>query len=140
VSTSDAAVPAAEYFSAKILVVDDNPMNVQLLERMLKRAGYLSVASTLDPNAVCGLNHRDHFDLILLDLQMPFLDGFQVMRALRETEEGSYPAILATSAEPGHRLRAMQAGAGEFVSKPFEFVNMRTRIHNMLEARLQRIS
>src|SRR5690348_3531640 len=66
---------ASEILAARILVVDDQPANVVLLERMLGDAGYRSVTSTLDPRAVRALHEKEHYDLILLDLQMPGMDG-----------------------------------------------------------------
>ena len=128
-------IPASEFSAAKILIVDDNPVNVNLMERMLTRAGYTCVSSTLDPMAVWGLYRRNHYDLIILDLEMPVFDGFQVMKALRETEDSASLFILVTSAEPGHKMRALQAGARDFVSKPFQLSDLITRIHALLRAR-----
>ena len=122
--------------NAHILVVDDQQTNVELLQDMLKQAGYTNVSATMDPFAVRAL-HREHcYDLILLDLQMPGLDGFQVLEQLKEIEPDGYPPVLAITAQPIHKLRALQAGAKDFVSKPFDFVEVQTRIHNLLEVRL----
>jgi PAS domain S-box-containing protein len=74
--------------------------------------------------------------LILLDLQMPGMDGFQVLEALKAVETDGYVPVLVITAQPGHKLRALQAGAKDFVSKPFDLVEVKTRIHNMLEVRL----
>ena len=125
-----------EILNASILVVDDQEANVQLLEQMLREAGYLQIASTTDPQAVCDLHRKNHYDLILLDLQMPVMDGFQVMEGLKEIESDSYLPVLVITAQPGHKLRALAAGAKDFVSKPFDLVEVQTRIHNMLEVRL----
>ena len=125
-----------EILNASILIVDDQKANVQLLEQMLAEAGYRHIASTTDPHSVCAL-HRDHqYDLILLDLKMPGMDGFQVMEGLKKTEADGYVPILVITAEPGHKLRALAAGARDFVAKPFDLVEVKTRIHNMLEVRL----
>lgn len=121
---------------ASILIVDDQRANVLLLERMLADAGYRNVHSSLQPRAVCGLHLRHRYDLILLDLQMPEMDGFEVMEALKGIEPGDYLPVLVITAQPGHKLRALQAGAKDFVSKPFELVEVQTRIRNMLEVRL----
>ena len=121
---------------ASILIVDDQEVNVSLLEEMLRSAGYLNVTSTMDPHQVCALNRKHHYDLILLDLQMPGMDGFQVMEALKANETDSYLAVLVVTAQPGHKLRALQSGAKDFVSKPFDLIEVKTRIHNMLEVRL----
>ena len=122
--------------NAKILIVDDQEVNVSLLEEMLRGAGYVNVASTMDPHQVCTLNRKHHYDLILLDLQMPGMDGFQVMEALKTNDTDSYMAVLVITAQPGHKVRALQAGAKDFVSKPFDLIEVKTRIHNLLEVRL----
>jgi PAS domain S-box-containing protein len=74
--------------------------------------------------------------LILLDLQMPAMDGFQVMEGLKTNDVDAYLPVLVITAQPGHKLRALQCGAKDFVSKPFDLVEVKTRIHNMLEVRL----
>ena len=129
-------VSAHEFFKAGILIVDDQTANVQLLERLLHEAGYTRVASTLNPQEVCALHRENRYDLILLDLQMPGMDGFQVMEGLRALDVDSYLPVIVLTAQPGHKLRALQAGAKDFISKPFDLVEVKTRIHNMLEVRL----
>jgi PAS domain S-box-containing protein len=125
-----------DILNASILIVDDQESNVQLLEQMLHEAGYQSVTSTMDPYAVCALHRDNHYDLILLDLQMPGMDGFQVMEGLKEVETDGYVPILVITAQPGHKLQALAAGAKDFVAKPFDLVEVKTRIRNMLEVRL----
>lgn len=127
---------ASEILNASVLIVDDQEANVMLLEQMLRNAGYLHITSTMDPRAVCALHRTHRYDLILLDLQMPVMDGFQVMEGLKEIETGGYLPVLVVTAQPGHKLRALQAGAKDFVSKPFDLLEVQTRIHNMLEVRL----
>jgi len=129
-------VNEADIFNAGILVVDDLEANVRLIERTLRGAGYVSVASTRNPFEVSELHKKNRYDLILLDLQMPGLDGFQVMEALKEVEDGGYLSILVITAQPGHKLRALQAGAKDFITKPFDLVELQTRVRNMLEVRL----
>jgi PAS domain S-box-containing protein len=129
-------ITESEILKARILIVDDQDANVTLLEEMLRGAGYSNVSSTTDPQQVCALNRKHRYDLILLDLQMPGMDGFQVMEALKTGAEDSYLAVLVITAQPGHKLRALQAGAKDFVSKPFDLVEVKTRIHNLLEVRL----
>jgi PAS domain S-box-containing protein len=125
-----------DILDASILIVDDQKANVQLLEQMLGEAGYRRITSTTDPQSVCAL-HRDHqYDLILLDLKMPGMDGFQVMEGLKKIVADGYVPILVITAEPGHKLRALAAGARDFIAKPFDLVEVKTRIHNMLEVRL----
>src|SRR5690242_5971933 len=125
-----------DILKAKILIVDDQDANVRLLEQMLSDGGYTCVASTMNPREVCDLYRENRYDLILLDLQMPGMDGFQVLQGLKEIETHGYLPVLVITAQPGHKLRALQAGAKDFVSKPFDLVEVQTRIHNMLEVRL----
>ena len=129
-------VDSAGILNARVLVVDDSPVNVLLLERMLLGAGYTSVTTTTDPEAVCALYRANRYDLILLDLLMPGMDGFQVMEGLKEIETEGYLPVLVVTAQPQHKLRALQAGAKDFISKPVDHVEALTRIHNMLEVRL----
>ena len=120
----------------KVLIVDDQEVNILLLERMLRAAGYDCITSTLKPGKVCALHLKNRYDLILLDLQMPGMDGFQVMEALKEVEPEGYLPVLVITAQPGHKLRAFEAGAKDFISKPFELAEVLARVHNMLEVRL----
>src|SRR6185369_229654 len=125
-----------DILNANILVVDDQEANVRLLEQMLRSAGYVSITSTMDPAKVCELYLKNRYDLILLDLQMPGMDGFQVMEGLKAIETDSYVPVIVITAQPGHMLRALEAGAKDFISKPFDLVEIKTRIHNILEVRL----
>ncbi|CAN5118963.1 hypothetical protein BH11PSE14_BH11PSE14_00240 [soil metagenome] len=126
----------SELLAARILVVDDMPANVELLCAMLADAGYSCVAGTTNPREVAPMHWREPFDLILLDLQMPGMDGFEVMDQLKEHEPLGYLPVLVVTAQPSHKLRALQAGARDFVSKPFDILEIKTRIRNMLEVRL----
>lgn len=127
---------AAEILNAAILIVDDQEANVMLLEQMLRNEGYANITATQDPRAVCPLHAEHRFDLILLDLQMPEMDGFEVIEALKGIDAAAYLPVLVITAQPAHKLRALKAGAKDFVSKPFDFVEVQTRIRNMLEVRL----
>lgn len=129
-------VDAKEILNANILVVDDVEDNVMLLEHILHGAGYTSVSSTRDPREVCELQRRYRFSLILLDLQMPGMDGFQVLDQLKQIEADDYVPVLVITAQPMHKLRALQDGARDFISKPFDPRELLIRIHNMLEVRL----
>ena len=126
----------SDILEASILIVDDQEINVSLLEQMLREAGYTRVASTMNPLEVCALHRKNRYDLILLDLQMPGMDGFQVMEGLKTNTRDSYLPVLVITAQPGHKLRALRAGARDFVSKPFDLVEVKTRIHNTLEVQL----
>ncbi len=125
-----------EILNASVLIVDDMEANVMLLDQVLRNAGYTNITSTQNPREVVDLHRAQRFDLILLDLQMPEMDGFQVIEALKDIETGGYLPVLVITAQPGHKLRALKAGAKDFVSKPFDLVEVQTRIHNMLEVRL----
>src|SRR5271166_5373360 len=129
-------VKADEILNASILIVDDQEANVTLLEQLLNETGYARVASTMNPHEVCALHRKNRYDLILLDLQMPGMDGFQVMEGLKTNDSDSYLPVIVLTAQPGHKLRALQVGAKDFISKPFDLVEVKTRIHNMLEVRL----
>jgi len=125
-----------EIHQASILIVDDQLANVQLLEQLLLDVGYSQVSSTMKPEEVCALHRKNSYDLILLDLQMPDMDGFQVMEGLKTNVTDDYLPVIVLTAQPGHKLRALAAGAKDFISKPFDLVEVKTRIHNMLEVRL----
>jgi len=129
-------ISPTDILHGKILIVDDQEANVFLLEQMLREGHYTSIASTMDPTQVCELHLLNDYDLILLDLQMPGMDGFQVMENLKEIEKDGYLPVLVITAQPAHKLRALQAGAKDFVSKPFDLAEVLLRVHNMLEVRL----
>jgi PAS domain S-box-containing protein len=90
----------------------------------------------MKPQEVCALHRKNRYDLILLDLQMPGMDGFQVIEALKTNDADGYLPVVVITAQPGHKLRALRAGARDFVSKPFDLVEVKTRIRNTLEVRL----
>ena len=129
-------VSEADVLNARILIVDDHECNTEVFEIMLSQAGYLNVSSTMNPTEVCALHQAKRFDLILLDLQMPRMDGFQVMEALKAMDPGQAPQVIALTAQPSHRPSALAAGAGDFVTKPFEVIDLLGRIHRMIEGRL----
>src|ERR1035438_490795 len=129
-------ISPSDILNGKILVVDDQEANVLVLERMLRGAGYAAVTSTRNPREVQELYLKNRYDLILLDILMPGMDGFQVMESLKEIETGGYLPILVLTAQPDHKLRALKSGARDFVSKPFDLAEVLMRVHNMLEVRL----
>jgi signal transduction histidine kinase len=90
----------------------------------------------MNPREVCELHRKNCYSLIVLDLQMPGMDGFQVMDGLKTIEAASYLPVLVITAQPDHKLRAFRAGAKDFVSKPFELAEVLMRVHNLLEVRL----
>jgi len=125
-----------DILNASILIVDDQQANVALLETLLGDAGYTNVSSTMNPVEVGALYRKHAYDLILLDLQMPEMDGFQVMECLKANMQNDYLPVIVLTAQPGHKLRALQSGAKDFISKPIDVIEVQTRIHNMLEVRL----
>ena len=129
-------ISAADIFNANILIVDDREANVSLLEQILSEDGYTCITTTTNSMEVCDLHRRNRYDLIVLDLQMPDMDGFQVMDGLKEDGFEDYLPVIVLTAQPTHKLRALQAGARDFISKPFVLIDVTTRIHNMLEVRL----
>jgi PAS domain S-box-containing protein len=133
-------INSAEIFAGRILIVDDMPANILLLEDMLHSAGYTSVRSTGNSQEVCELHRKNQYDLIMLDLQMPDMDGFQVMAGLKEVEPDGNLPVLVITAQPSHKLRALKSGAKGFISKPFDLAEVLAQVHNMIEVRLLRRS
>jgi len=124
--------------SARILIVDDEPANVRLLERMLETAGYLNRRSTTDPRQVPALYAEFQPDLILLDLMMPYLNGFAVIEQLRRhIAVADDVAILLLTADSSQEIkeRALALGATGFLTKPFERVELLLRLQSLLEQR-----
>jgi len=126
----------SDILRGKVLIVDEQGVNAALLERILHGAGYVSVTSTTDSAEVCALHRKNRYDLIVLDLQTPGMDGFQVMEGLKEVEPDGYLPVIVMTAQPDHKLRALQTGAKDFISKPFELADVLARVHNLLEVRL----
>ena len=129
-------ISAADILAARILLVDDESDSLRSLEQVLTGAGYNTITTTTDPRTVRGLHHDNDYDLIVLDLMMPVMDGFQVMEDLKEFERDGYLPVLALTGEPGHRAQALRFGAKDFVRKPFDVEELLLRVRNMLEVRL----
>ena len=125
-----------DIYNARILIVDDKEVNTLLLAQMLGGAGYTCVTWTTNPREVCELHRNNNYDLILLDLQMPGMNGFEVMEGMKELETDGYLPVLAVTAQPSYKLRALQTGAKDFISKPFDLTEVLMRVRNMLEVRL----
>lgn len=128
----------AALFAASILVVDDEAANVRLMQKTLASAGYREVAAAQDPRTVVGLCAERHFDLLILDLNMPHLDGFQVMEQLSAQLGARKPAILVLTAQHSRdaRIRALETGARDFVGKPFDRLELLARVRNLIEVQL----
>lgn len=128
-----------ELVQGRILIVDDEPTNVALLERMLRKAGYLEIRGASDSRKVLETCKEFDPDLLVLDLIMPHLDGFEVLRQLQSRDgDNGYLPVLVLTADGEHetRIRALQSGAKDFLTKPIDQVEVLTRIQNMLEIRL----
>jgi putative two-component system response regulator len=122
----------------RILILDDEDRNIDVLQRLLVKAGHGQLQCTTDPRQALTLLRERLPDLILLDLHMPGMDGFEVMAAVRkEVPEGTYLPILVLTGdlEPDTRQRALSVGATDFVTKPFEATEVLLRIRNLLMTR-----
>ena len=131
--------PGDDIVGARILIVDDEPANVRLLERILERAGYTEVESTSDAAAVSGLYASFDPDLILLDLLMPAMDGYAVMDDLMpRVPAGDYLPVLVLTADATRdaKERSLAGGARDFLTKPFEATEVLLRVKNLLETRM----
>jgi CheY-like chemotaxis protein len=133
---SQSKVRTCDILNAKVLIVDDQESHVLLLERMLRGAGYTFIHTTMDPHEVCELHRQNRYTVILLDLKMPDMDGFKVMDDLKQIETDFNLPVLVITAEPGEKLRALRAGARDFLSKPLDLAEVLMRVHNMIEVRL----
>ncbi|MDH5718057.1 MAG: response regulator [Spirochaetia bacterium] len=124
--------------SGRVLIVDDNQINVILIEKILKNAGYQNITTTTDSTKVTELYKQNKYDLILLDIRMPNMDGFEVMSQLKKIENESYLPIIVLTADSERdvRIKALEEGAKDFLTKPIDQLEALTRIQNLLEVRL----
>jgi putative two-component system response regulator len=123
---------------SRILIIDDESANIGLLRRVLERAGFTNLQSTMDAREVPALVKASAPDLILLDLWMPHMNGFEVLEQLRpEIGDTTYLPILVVSADitAEAKTRALSRGAKDFLNKPFDLVEVMLRIRNLLETR-----
>lgn len=127
----------ALYSKMKILVIDDEPANVALLKDMLSEGGYTRVKSVTDSRLALGTCQIFEPDLVLLDLMMPHVDGFTILESLRaKNGQTFFPIIVLTAdANENTKLRALRAGATDFLLKPFDQLEVLLRMTNLLEAR-----
>jgi putative two-component system response regulator len=128
-----------QFSKARILVVDDEPANVLLIERLLERWGYESITSTTDSTQVLPLVEQERPHLLLLDLSMPPPDGFEVMKQLAERYAAGqrFPVLVLTAdASAATRERALSSGANDFLTKPFDRTEVRLRVQNLLRTHL----
>jgi len=135
--TYSPATLSRTFREARLLIVDDEQANVDLLKRVLDRAGFSQVESTCDPRNASDLFLQHHPDLILLDLHMPHMDGLAVMDRLNQLADASYLPILMLTGDmtPEARREALSRGAKDFVNKPFHSDEVLLRIRTLLETR-----
>ncbi|MCC2638908.1 MAG: two-component system response regulator [Moraxellaceae bacterium] len=124
--------------NAHILVVDDERTNLLLLDKMLRQQGYENLTLVSDPREVLSAYHARRPALVLLDINMPHMDGYQVMAQLKALNDPLLPPIVILTAQEGRDfvLRALDAGARDFVAKPFDRNELMMRVRNLLDAEL----
>jgi signal transduction histidine kinase len=134
----DVVRPPARLAGARVLIIDDEPANTRILERLLENAGYTDVRATNDPLEGMALCETWRPDLLLLDLHMPEVDGYSILRQVTEPERGaSRPLVVVLTADvaPATRERALSLGAIDFLTKPFDHLEALLRIRNHLSTR-----
>ena len=115
-------IHTSDILRAKLLIVDDQAANVLLLERLLRSAGYSAISTTQNPQEVVDLHRQNRYDLILLDLNMPEMDGYEAMRRIREQERFKKLPMLALTAKAmrDDRAKCLEAGANDYITKPVD--------------------
>jgi len=122
--------------NANILVVDDCEDNIFLLSEILRETGYSRITCSTKSTEVCALHAKNDYDLILLDMQMPDMNGIEVMQGLKEIEVDGYLPVLAITGDQEYKIAALKSGARDFLTKPYDLVEFQMRIRNLLEVRL----
>lgn len=121
---------------ARILIVDDCRDCTGLLADLLALNGYHGIHCTADAAVVCDLHEVNDYDLILLDLHMPFISGLKIMAQMRKLAPDSFMPVIVLSGDDNLRLAALEAGAHDFIAKPFDVTDLTVRVRRMLELRL----
>ncbi|MDB5840626.1 MAG: diguanylate cyclase [Herminiimonas sp.] len=127
---------ADDILNAKILVVDDCADNIALQVEFLRMGGYTRLSSTNDSTQVCALHAENDYDLILLDMHMPGMNGLEVMSGLKQIEKDAYLPVLAITGDQRFKIAALEAGARDFLTKPYDLLEFKMRVRNLLEVRL----
>jgi len=130
---ADPLRPDQDMAAAAILIVDDEPANVRLLQQMLALDGYRNVVGITDARETLTRVAEQNTDLLLLDLNMPHLDGFQVMQQLQGLDLPPSILVLTAQSAVEVRLRALRSGARDFLAKPFDMAELLARVRNLLE-------
>ena len=131
-------MPRINVEEGKILIIDDEEGNIRVLERLLRGANFLNIKSISDSRLAVETYHSYQPDLIILDLKMPNMDGFEVMAELKKINMEMYLPILVLTAQREHstRLKALESGAKDFLTKPFELAEALTRVSNLMEVKM----
>ena len=129
-------ISETDILNASILIVDNQAFNVDMLNQILKGAGYTSVESTTNLPNVCNLYRNARYSLILLDIEMPGMDGFQVLDGLRDAEPDDYIPVIVIADQPYYKLLALNIGAKDVIGTPFDRDDVLARVRNILEVRL----
>ncbi|MBY6015003.1 response regulator [Qipengyuania gaetbuli] len=132
-------VAPAEITSCRILAIDDEDANVLLLRSVLEREGYTDIHCLTDPKKAMRAYIDLQPDIVLLDLMMPEIDGFELLEAFsRHDRAEEFRPILVLTADTTlqARRRALSLGAKDFVAKPFDVIEVGLRIANLLETRI----
>ena len=129
-------INAIDILSARILIVDDDIDAAASLAQLLTSCGYGAVTTTSDPRSVHDLHQANRYDLIVLDVQMPGMDGLEVMEGLKDLERDGYLPVITLTGTAGYRLQALQQGARDFLRKPYNIDELLARVRNLIEVRL----
>ena len=131
-------ITAEQIHNAKILIIEDEPANIMVLEETLEQSGQTSIKSITDPREALDTYKKFQPDLVLLDLNMPHLNGFEVMEQIKETDpESNIPIMILTAQiDQSTRLQALASGVRDFLTKPFDILEVSLRIRTMLEMHL----
>jgi putative two-component system response regulator len=127
-----------QFYKSKILIVDDEPANIRMLETFLNAEGYTCIKSITDPRETLDFYQEYQPDLVLLDLNMPHLNGLEILEQLSNLEQIYQVPVMVLTAQIDldSRIKALALGARDFLSKPFDLIELKMRIRNLLEVRL----